>query len=56
MFERMTACGDVAGAGAGVGLAILRRVAQCRGGCARIEEAPGSSCRVLFELPAAGGE
>jgi PAS domain S-box-containing protein len=47
IFERLSS-GDT---GTGVGLAILRRVAESCDGRAWIEEAPGGGCRVLFELP-----
>jgi signal transduction histidine kinase len=48
VFERLTANGE----GTGIGLAILRRVAESTGGHAWIEETPGGGCRVLFDLPA----
>lgn len=47
VFERLTTGGE----GTGIGLAILRRVAESTGGRAWIEEAPGGGCRLLFELP-----
>lgn len=49
VFERLSAAGE--GSGTGIGLAILRRVAESTGGRAWIEETPGGGCRVLFELP-----
>ena len=48
VFERLLTAGE----GTGIGLAILRRVAESTGGRAWIEEAPGGGCRLLFELPA----
>lgn len=48
VFERLTATNE----GTGIGLAILRRVAESTGGHAWIEETPGGGCRVLFEVPA----
>jgi len=48
VFERLSTKGE----GTGIGLAILRRVAESTGGRAWIEEAPGGGCRLLFELPA----
>ena len=48
VFERLSANH----AGTGIGLAILRRVAESCGGRAWIEAAAGGGCRVLFELPA----
>ena len=50
VFERLTADDDAAGTG--IGLAILRRVAESCDGIAWIEETPGGGCRLLFELPA----
>jgi signal transduction histidine kinase len=45
-FERLEA-GD---AGTGIGLAIVRRIAESCGGRAWIEETPGGGCSVLFEI------
>jgi signal transduction histidine kinase len=47
VFERLTSTGD----GTGVGLAIVRRIAESTGGRAWIEETPGGGCTVNFELP-----
>ena len=47
VFERLSS----GNAGTGIGLAILRRVAESCHGSAWIEETPGGGCRVLFELP-----
>ena len=52
VFERLGSGGDVGSTG--IGLAIMRRIAENCGGHARIEEAPGGGCRVVFELPAEG--
>ena len=46
VFERLASGGE----GTGIGLAIVRRIAESGGGRAWIEEAPGGGCRVLFEL------
>ena len=46
IFERLTPGGE----GTGIGLAIVRRIAESCGGRAWIEEAPGGGCRVLLEL------
>ncbi|NJD07255.1 MAG: response regulator [Methylococcaceae bacterium] len=48
VFERLTTAGE----GTGIGLAILRRVAESSGGRAWIGETPGGGCCVMFELPA----
>jgi signal transduction histidine kinase len=50
VFERLSSTGR----GTGVGLAILRRIAESVAGRAWLDEAPGGGCRVLIELPAAG--
>ena len=48
MFERLSSDGE----GTGIGLAILRRIAQSCGGAAWIEETPGGGCTLCFELAA----
>jgi len=50
VFERLSSDGDVASTG--IGLAIVRRIAESCGGRAFIEAAQGGGCRVVFELPA----
>jgi signal transduction histidine kinase len=47
-FERLESGGD----GTGIGLAIVRRIAESCGGRAWIEETPGGGCSVRFELAA----
>ncbi len=47
-FERL----ESGGAGTGIGLAIVRRIAESCGGRAYIEVAQGGGCRVVFELSA----
>ena len=47
VFERLTSSGE----GTGIGLAILRRVAESTDGRAWIETTPGGGCSVVFELP-----
>ena len=49
VFERLSSGGE----GTGVGLAIVRRVAESCGGQAWIDEAPGGGCRLALQLPAA---
>lgn len=48
VFERLSSGGE----GTGVGLAILRRIAESTGGHAWLEETPGGGCRLVLELPA----
>ena len=48
VFERLAGGGD----STGIGLAILRRIAESCGGRAWIEDALGGGCRVVFELAA----
>ncbi|MDQ5909482.1 MAG: hypothetical protein QG599_1577, partial [Pseudomonadota bacterium] len=50
VFERLASTGE----GTGIGLAIVRRIAESTGGRAGIEASPGGGCTVWFELP--GGE
>jgi signal transduction histidine kinase len=45
-FERLQSGGE----GTGIGLAIVRRIAESCGGRAWIEETPGGGCCVVFEL------
>jgi PAS domain S-box-containing protein len=49
VFERLSSGGEEAGTG--IGLAIVRRITESRGGRAWIEETPGGGCSVVFELP-----
>jgi len=48
VFERLQSGGD----GSGIGLSILRRIAESAGGRAWIEEAQGGGVCVLIDLPA----
>jgi signal transduction histidine kinase len=47
VFERMSSANE----GTGIGLAIIRHIAESCGGRAWLETAPGGGCRVCFELP-----
>jgi signal transduction histidine kinase len=47
-FERL----ESGGAGTGIGLAIVRRIAESCGGRAYIDVAQGGGCCVVFELSA----
>lgn len=47
VFERLSSRGE----GTGVGLAILRRIAESAGGCAWLEASPEGGCCVVLELP-----
>ncbi len=51
VFEHLASGSE--GTGTGIGLAIVRRIAESCGGRAWIEEAPSGGCCVLFELPVA---
>jgi len=48
VFERLSASSE----GTGIGLAIIRHIADSCGGRAWLEAAPGGGVRVCFELPA----
>ena len=48
VFERLSS----GGAGTGIGLAIMRRIAESCGGRAWIEAAPAGGCSIVFELHA----
>ncbi|MEQ8330341.1 MAG: HAMP domain-containing sensor histidine kinase [Longimicrobiales bacterium] len=40
-------------AGSGIGLSVVREIALCHGGEARVEDAPGGGARFVLEIPAA---
>ena len=52
VFERFWRGDPGTGGGAGVGLALVRRVAQLHGGQARLEDRPGGGTRVVLALGA----
>ncbi|MFZ4539926.1 sensor histidine kinase [Propionivibrio sp.] len=49
IFERLSSSGGTESTG--IGLAIMRRIAESCGGRTWIEETPGGGCSVVFELP-----
>jgi signal transduction histidine kinase len=54
VFERLYRVeGGRSGEGAGLGLAIVRRIVDLHGGTVRLESARGSGTRVSFTLPVA---
>ena len=50
VFERFWRADPASGGGAGVGLALVRRVAQLHGGEARLEDRPGGGTRAVLAL------
>ncbi|MFE4771952.1 sensor histidine kinase [Streptomyces sp. NPDC056713] len=54
-FRRADAARSRPGGGAGLGLAIVRSIAQAHGGTAAADNAPGGGARVRLELPLAPG-
>jgi two-component system OmpR family sensor kinase len=58
VFDRFArAAGDAApsGGGSGLGLSIVRAVAEAHGGRVALEPAPGGGARFVVSLPASGG-
>lgn len=53
LFDRFQRGGASADGGAGIGLAIVRAVAEAHGGRCRIEDRPGGGAVFVFELPTA---
>lgn len=49
LFEPFT----TSGRGAGLGLAVVKRIVQAHGGDVRVNSSPGQGCRFLVEVPAA---
>ncbi|MEU9617708.1 MULTISPECIES: ATP-binding protein [unclassified Streptomyces] len=54
-FRRADAARSRHGGGAGLGLAIVRSIAQAHGGSATADNAPGGGARVRLEIPLAPG-
>jgi signal transduction histidine kinase len=57
VFERFTRLDDARdrdSGGAGLGLPIVRALAEARGGSVRLDRSPAGGLRVVVELPAAG--
>jgi Signal transduction histidine kinase len=53
VFDRFWRVGQEQGGGAGVGLALVRRVANLHGGHAWIEDRPGGGTRAVLAVGAA---
>lgn len=54
-FYRVQPSRDRASGGAGIGLAIVRRLVEAHGGAVDVESEPGRGSRFTVRLPAAGG-
>jgi signal transduction histidine kinase len=54
-FYRLPGTGEDAAEGAGLGLALVRRIAGAHGGSVRVDDAPGGGSRFVLELPPGGG-
>jgi signal transduction histidine kinase len=52
-FERGTEARQRAAGGSGIGLTIVREIAEEHGGRARVDDAPGGGARFVVELPGA---
>jgi PAS domain S-box-containing protein len=50
IFQRLDPMGPIQGNG--LGLTLVRRMAERNGGRVRVESAPGAGCRFILELPA----
>lgn len=56
LFVPFSRVGTTATEGHGLGLSIVRRIAERLGGMCGVESAPGAGTRVWFSLPAAPAE
>ena len=54
-FRRGAAAQTGAVGGSGIGLTIVREIAERHGGAARVERAPGGGARFVVDLPASAG-
>jgi signal transduction histidine kinase len=52
IFQRLDPQGPIQGNG--LGLTLVRRMAERNGGRIRVESAPGKGCRFILELPTEG--
>jgi signal transduction histidine kinase len=50
-FERGSAAKNHAAGGSGIGLTIVRQIAEEHGGRAWVEDAPGGGARFVIDLP-----
>ena len=55
LFQQFSRIAGTRAKGHGLGLSIVRRIAEKLGGCAGVESQPGAGSRFWFELPAAPG-
>ena len=53
-FIRQIGALDNAAGGAGLGLALVRAIAQAHGGTVRVEDGPAGGSRFVMELPCGG--
>jgi signal transduction histidine kinase len=54
LFERFYRVPGSGGTGSGLGLAMVREIAEWHGGCVKVESEPGAGSTFTVELPASG--